>query len=411
MVNWEKIRKEFPILRRQVNKKPLVYLDSAATSQKPRVVIDAIADFYCNHNANVHRAKHTLSEEASNLFDEGHELAADLVNAYSMQEIVLTRNATEAINLVSFGLKKKGFFKKGDEILVSGMEHHANLVPWIVLAEELDLKLKVIPLSSSMELDLDAAEKMISKKTRLVAVSHASNVLGTINDVRQLSRLAHDYGGLCLVDACQSVPHFPVDVRKIGCDFLTWSSHKMCGPTGVGLLWGRQDVLSSLPPFLTGGEMISEVFWDRATYNSLPWRFEAGTMDIAGMVGFGAAVEFLQGIGFDEISKRDSNLGRAAHKALSQLPGVKVLGPKPEKKVSIFSFTVDGVHPHDVATVLDSDGIAIRSGNHCAQPLLRDLGFDAVCRASFYFYNSFDEVDKLVEGIEKTQRIFKVGKK
>lgn len=405
-MNWGKVRSQFPVFERRINGHPLAYLDSAATSQKPQMVIDAVSDFYSNHNANVHRGRHTLSDEASDLFDAAHQKAAALVNAPSMSEIAMTSNATAAINTVSNGLAKKGLFVKGDEIVVTGMEHHANLVPWILLAQEQKLKLRVIPLTADGQLDYATAEKMISKRTKLVAVSHASNILGTINDASRLCGMARDAGAVSLVDACQAVPHFPVDVKRIGCDFLAWSAHKMCGPTGVGVLYGREEALLDLPPMITGGEMISEVHYDRVTWNKLPWRFEAGTPAIAEVVGFGAAIDFLRKIGFESVAKRDLELGKKAFDALSTLDGVTVLGPSPLKKVSLFSFDVKGIHPHDVATVLDNHGIAIRSGNHCAQPLLRDMGFDAVCRASLYLYSQEWEIDALVNGILKTQKMF-----
>ncbi len=411
MVNWKNIRSQFPIFSRKVNGKPLAYLDNAATSQKPRVVLDAMTDFYENRNANVHRGRHTLSDEASDLFDAAHEKAARLVGASTMSEIVMTKNATEGINLVGNSLERKKFFKKGDEIVLSGMEHHANLVPWVLLANRLGLKIKVIPVLANGELDYEKAASLISNKTRLVAVTHVSNVLGTINDVKQLSGLAKDAGALSLVDGCQSVPHLPVNVKKIGCDFLVWSSHKMCGPMGVGGLFGRQELLEEMPPFLTGGEMISEVFWDHVSFNRLPWKFEAGTPDVAGVIGFGAAIDFLQKIGLQEIQSHDQELGKNAFSKLRQVGNVELLGsPSVSKRVPLFSFVVKGVHSHDVSTVLDSQGIAIRSGNHCAQPLLRDLGFESVCRASFYLYNTENEVDRLVDGIKKTQTIFGVAR-
>lgn len=404
-MNVKKIRKNFPILNRKINGKPLVYLDNAATTQKPRSVLHAIMDFYENHNANAHRGKYVLSEEASALFDSARQKVSRFVKA-GFEETVFTKNATESLNLLAFSLARQSILKKGDIVLLSHMEHHANLVPWIELKKRIGIRLEFVPLTDHFELDLQAYEKSLRKKPKVVSITHCSNVLGTINPVQKMARMAHDAGALFITDAAQSVPHLPIDFKKLGVDFLVFSSHKMLGPNGIGVLVGKKDLLENLPPFLTGGEMISEVFWDRATWNELPLKFEAGTQDFAGAVGLGAAVDYLQKIGMDFVAVHEKKLGKKTFARLSNEPGIELYSPSPFKKCALFSFNVSGVHPHDVATVLDSQGIAVRSGNHCAQPLLRELGAFNTVRASFYLYNTASELEQLIGGLQKTKKMF-----
>ncbi|MFH0954661.1 MAG: SufS family cysteine desulfurase [Candidatus Micrarchaeota archaeon] len=404
-LNPEKIRKDFPILNRKINGRPLAYLDNAATTQKPQVVIDAISDFYENHNANVHRGRYVLSDEASELYEQAHSTVGNLVGA-AMEETVFLRNTTEAINLLSFSLSRQGVLKKGDIVLLSKMEHHANLVPWIQLKEKIGITLEFIPLKNNSELDWSAFEKLLQKKPKVVSVSLCSNVLGTINPIAKIAKASHDAGALVIGDGAQAVPHYPVDFKKSGLDFLAFSGHKMLGPTGASALVGKKELLEKLPPFLTGGEMINEVFLDRATWNELPWKFEAGTQAIADGVGFKAAVDYLQKIGLDEIRSFEQKIGKTAFDALDEIKGLTLYGPAQEKKCALFSFNLKGIHSHDVATVLDANGIACRSGNHCAQPLLRELGVDSTVRASFYIYNTKEEIERLTDGLKQTQKTF-----
>ncbi len=406
-LNSQKIRSDFPILKRSINGFPLAFLDNAATTQKPSAVIEAESDFYRNHNANVHRGRYVLSDEASDIFESAHETVAEFVGA-KPTETVFVRNATEAINLVAFSLSLGGFLKKGDLVVLSKMEHHANLVPWIELQKRIGIRLAFVSLTKGMELDLNSLQEQLKQKPKLVAISGCSNVLGTLPPIKEIVSASNDAGALVLVDGAQLVPHAPVDFKRIKADFLAFSAHKMCGPTGIGALVGRAEMLEKMPPFLTGGEMISEVFWDHATWNELPWKFEAGTPAIAQSAGFKAAVEYLKGLGMENVHAFEQKLGKKAFDALSSIQGVALYGPEPSKKCALFSFNITGVHPHDVATVLDSRGIAVRSGNHCAQPLLRDLGVDSTVRASFYIYNTEEELIRLVDGIKEAKKIFGV---
>ncbi|MEK7580786.1 MAG: cysteine desulfurase [Patescibacteria group bacterium] len=414
-------RQDFPILNRKINgpsyakasegKKPLVYLDSAATSQKPKQVLNAISDYYQKHNANVHRGIHTLSVEATEMYEAARKKVADFVGVKDPAEIIFVRNATEAINLVAYSWGRFNI-SKGDEIVVTVAEHHSNFVPWQQLAIQKQAKFKVVPINKETgEIDLKALGKLLTKKTKIVAFAHVSNVLGTINDVLHLSlvvrRLAPQ--AIVLVDGAQAVPHMPVDISEIGCDFYVFTGHKMLGPTGIGVLWGRRELLETMTPFLFGGEMISKVSLEKSTWNELPWKFEAGTPDIAGAIGLGAAVDYLDKIGMDKVREHDVELTKYAIEKLSKIDGVIIYGPKDVKKRSgVVAFNVGSIHAHDVASILDSEGIAVRSGHHCAQPLMDFLGVSSVARASFYLYNSIEEVDRLVEGVLKVKEVFKI---
>ncbi|MBI4015022.1 MAG: cysteine desulfurase [Candidatus Aenigmarchaeota archaeon] len=394
-MNAKKIKQDFPILKRKTQGRQLCYLDSAATSQKPRHVLKAMDDYYEKHNSNVHRGVHTLSEEATELYEGARKKVAGFINA-GMKEMVFTKNATEAINLVSHTLD----VKKGGEILSSVMEHHSNIVPWQLCGA----KVRYAGMDENGNLDMGDYEKMISEKTRLVAVTHVSNVLGTINDVRRIAKLAHDVGALCLVDGAQSVPHMPVDVKKLGVDFLAFSGHKMLGPTGIGCLYGKKEVLDSMMPFMGGGDMIREVTLAKTTYNEVPHKFEAGTPDIAGAVGLGAAVDYLSSIGMGSVQKHEEILAKRAVEELSR-QGVEIYGPK--KRAGVVAFNVHGLHAHDVASMLDEHGIAVRSGHHCAQPLMERLGISSSARASFCVYNDERDVLKLASSLRDI--IDKVG--
>jgi cysteine desulfurase / selenocysteine lyase len=395
------IRQDFPILVRRVKGKPLVYLDNAATSQKPRQVIDALSSFYENHNANVHRSLHTLGEEADSLYESARAKTASFVGA-ATKEIIFTRNTTESINLVARTLP----FKKGDEIVTTIMEHHSNIVPWQNLG---GVKMKFADIDGDGRLSMAELEKMITKKTRLVAITQASNVLGTINDVKSIAKLAHDNGSLLLVDGAQSAPHMPVDVRSLDCDFFAFSAHKMLGPTGVGVLYGRKDLLDSMPPFMMGGDMIKEVYKDHTVFSDLPAKFEGGTPNIADVVAFGAALDYLSAIGMKNVQKHEHHISTYVIDKLAAMDGLTLHGPKDaEGRTATFSFTLNGVHPHDIASLLDDDGIAIRSGHACAMPLIQRLGVNSIARASFYIYNTKEEADALTAALERVKRVFKV---
>ena len=413
-----RIRKDFPILERQVRGgQPLVYLDSANTSQKPRQVLDALADFYERHNANIHRATHQLGEEATQAYEGARKTVAAFVGAPETTEIVFTKNVSEAINLVAYAMGnasaggQRGRFSlgPGDEIVITEMEHHSNIVPWQLLCQRTGATLRWFGVTPDGRLDTSAIDDLITERTKLVALVHQSNVLGTINPVRMIADRAHAAGALVLVDAAQSVPHLPVDVTALGADFLGFTSHKMCGPTGIGVLWGRRELLEEMPPFLGGGEMIEQVWMERSTFAPPPHKFEAGTMPIAQAVGLAAAAGYLTETGRDAIREYEHDLLAYALGTLHEIEGVRILGPaEPVDRGATISFTVEGVHPHDVSQVLDERGIAVRAGHHCAWPLHRALGIQASTRASFYLYNTRDEVDALAEGIGEAQRFFGV---
>jgi cysteine desulfurase/selenocysteine lyase len=405
-LNINEIRKDFPILQRETAPGvKLVYLDSTATSQKPLPVIEAMDKYYRRSNANIHRGVHTLAEEATLLYEEARVKIAKFINAGSAHQIIYTRNTTESINLVAYTWARANL-KKGDLIILTEMEHHSNLVPWHMLQSEREIELEFIPVTGNGLLDLDAYRSLLSRRPKLVSFTHMSNVLGTINPAAEIIRLAHDAGAITVVDGAQSVPHLKVDVQALDADFLAFSAHKMCGPTGIGALYGKKELLEAMPPFLGGGDMIKEVKLRSFRPNTLPHKFEAGTPAIAEAVGFGAAVDYLSSLGMDAVAAHEHEITEYALERLEEVPGVKLFGPGADKKGGVASFTLDGVHPHDVAQILDKDGIAVRAGHHCAQPLHEKFGIPATSRASFYLYNTKEEVDLLVNGIYKVKEIF-----
>lgn len=400
------IRKDFPILQRKTHDSvPLVYLDSTATSQKPTAVIEAMNDYYRRSNANIHRGVHTLAEEATTMYEEAREKIARFINAPSSKQIIYTRNTTESINLVAYTWARANL-KAGDLVILTEMEHHSNLVPWQMLQAERGIELDFISVTEDGLLDLDSYKTLLSRTPKLVAFTHMSNVLGTINPAADLIRMAHEVGAITIVDAAQSVPHLTVDVQSLDADFLAFSAHKMCGPTGIGALYGKTELPESMPPFLGGGDMIKEVKLRSFRPNTLPHKFEAGTPAIAEAVGFGAAVDYLTKVGMDNIAAHEHAITEYALERLEEIPGVKLFGPSADKKGGVAAFTFDGVHPHDVAQILDRDGIAIRAGHHCAQPLHEKFGIPATSRASFYLYNTKEEVDFLVNGLYKVKELF-----
>jgi len=401
-----RLRADFPILERRIRGRPLVYLDSAATSQKPQAVIDALVDCYRNYNANVHRGVYSISEEATEKYEGARDKVQGLIGAAKRESIVFVRSTTEAINLVAYSWGRQNI-GPGDEILLTEMEHHSNLVPWQILAAEKGAVLRHLSVSEEGTLDLDEARRLITERTKLVGVAHMSNVLGTINPVKELGRLAHQAGAVMLVDGAQSVPHLPVDVRDLDCDFLAASGHKMLGPTGIGFLYGKTELLESMPPFMGGGDMISQVWLDHASYNDLPWKFEAGTPNFADAIGLGVAVDYLQAIGMDVIREHEKQLTAYALGTLGELPDVQVHGPRDiDIRGGAVSFCLGDVHPHDLAQVLDQEGVCIRAGHHCCHPLMRKLGVSATARASFYLYNTENEVDVLVSSLDKARAMF-----
>jgi len=414
-----RIRKDFPILERTVRDgQPLVYLDSANTSQKPRQVLDALADFYERHNANIHRATHQLGEEATQAYEGARVTVAGFIGAAEPAEVVFTKNVSEAINLVAYSMGnasatgQRGRFAlgPGDEIVITEMEHHSNIVPWQLLCQRTGATLRWFGVTPEGRLDTSNIDGLITERTKLVAFAHQSNVLGTINPVRAIADRAHAAGALVLVDAAQSVPHMPVDVAALGVDFLGFTSHKMCGPTGIGVLWGRRELLEEMPPFLGGGEMIEDVRMERSTFAPPPHKFEAGTMPIAEAPTLAAAIGYLGEIGLPAIREYEHGLIAHALEALREIDGLRILGPaEPVDRGAAISFTVDGVHPHDMSQVLDERGIAVRAGHHCAWPLHRAMGVQASTRASFYLYNMHEEADALAEGIREAQRFFGAG--
>ena len=398
------LSKDFPALNQLVHGKPLVYLDNAATSQKPQSVIDAITRFYQEDCSNIHRGVHLLSERATNAYEEARLAVQQFIHAASHAEVIFVRGATEAINLVaqSYGRTQ---VQPGDAVLVSAMEHHSNIVPWQMLCEEKGAKVRVIPMNDRGELVLEEYEKLLTPETKLVAVAHVSNALGTINPIRQMICMAHDHGIPVLVDGAQAVPHLQVDVQDLDCDFYVFSGHKMYGPTGIGVLYGKQRLLEAMPPYQGGGDMISSVTFEKTTYNSLPHKFEAGTPDISGVIGLGAAIEYLTRIGLDNVAAHEHDLLVYATEQITRLPGVRVIGTAKEK-AAVLSFVLDGIHPHDVGTILDQEGIAVRTGHHCAQPVMQFFGIPATTRASFALYNTETEVDTLMRGIKTVQEMF-----
>jgi cysteine desulfurase/selenocysteine lyase len=405
-INVDAIRADFPILDREVNGKKLVFLDSAASSQKPVQVIEAMSTYYRKHHANVHRGIYRLSEEATDAFEKARRRIARFINAPSQKEVVFTRNATESINLVAQTWGRVNL-RAGDEILLTEMEHHANLVPWQLIAQEKEAKLRYISITQDGELDLTTLDNLLTERTKMVAFTQASNVLGTLTPVRRIVNAAHAVGAITLVDGAQGTPHLPVDVQELGCDFYAFSSHKMCGPTGVGVLWGRRELLESMPPFMGGGEMIRRVTLEGSEWADLPHKFEAGTPAIAEAIGLGAAVDYLDGVGMEAIRAHEKELTAYALERLIEIPGLTVYGPTDiEVRGGVTAFVLDNAHPHDVATILDSEGVAVRAGHHCAMPLHKRLSLPATTRASFYIYNTPEEIDRLVEALYKVKHIF-----
>ena len=404
MLNIEEIRKDFPILSRTVYNRPLVYLDNAATTQKPRAVVEAMTEEYYSVNANVHRGVHYLSQQATELHEQARGNVQQFINARSEAEIIFTRGTTESLNLVAFSFGE-AFLKEGDEVLVSVMEHHSNIVPWQMLRERKGIVLKVIPMTDEGEIDLEAYKNLFSPRTRLVCIAHVSNVLGTVNPVKEMTAIAHAHGAKVLVDGAQSVPHRRVDVQDIGCDFLTFSGHKIYGPTGIGVLYGREELLEKMPPYQGGGEMIARVSFEKTTYERLPFKFEAGTPDFVGSHALAVALDYVRGIGQDIIAAHEADLTRYAMEQMSLIPGMKIYGTAREKD-AVISFNVGDIHPLDLGTLLDRLGIAIRTGHHCAQPLMARCGVESMARASFALYNTRAEVDALVAGIDRVRKMF-----
>lgn len=409
MFDVTKIKKDFPILKRKIHGKPLVYLDNAATTQKPQEVLDAIVNYYKNHNANIHRGIHTLAEEATVLYEEARRKITKFLKAKSEKEVIFTKNSTEAINLVAYSFGRANL-KKGDEIIISEAEHHSNLIPWQMIAKERKAKIKYAKINSDGYLDLDYFQSILTKKTKIVSIVHISNVLGIINPVEKIAALAKRVGAKVLIDGSQSAPRMPIDVASLGCDFFVATGHKMLGPTGVGVLWGREELLEEMPPFLGGGDMIKEVYFSYFTTNDLPYKFEAGTPNIAGAIGLGAAVDYLERLGMKNVFEHERKLTEYALNCLGSLRDLTIYGPKNAKnRVGVVAFNLKGVHAHDLAQILDEEGIAVRSGYHCAMPFHREkLKVAASTRASFYIYNDESDIDKLVKGIEKAKRVFRI---
>lgn len=403
-LNINAIRADFPILHQQINGHPLVYLDNAATSQKPRQVIDAVSHYYQHDNANIHRGVHKLSQRSTDLYESARGKVRQFLNAHSDKEIIFTRGATEAINLVAQSFVRPGL-QAGDEILISHLEHHANIVPWQILCEQTGAKLKVIPMTQTGELDLTHFEEMLTERTRILAIGQVSNALGTINPVKSMTEKARAKNIPVLIDGAQAVPHMTVDVQDLDCDFYVFSGHKMFAPTGIGALYGREALLNAMPPYQGGGDMILSVSFDKTIYNELPAKFEAGTPHIAGVIGLGAAIDYMWQVGIDNIAAQEHHLLQIATRKIEDLPGVKIIGTAAEK-AAVISFMIEGVHPHDVGTIFDQQGVAIRTGHHCAQPVMEFYDIPATARASFAFYNSEEEVDALIHAIQKTQELF-----
>jgi len=400
----ERIRKDFPALHQEVHGHPLVYLDNAATTQKPQVVIDALSAYYSADNANVHRGVHLLSERATEAYEGARARTQRFINAAHPREVVFVRGTTEGINLVAqtFGRRTVG---AGDEIVITALEHHSNIVPWQMLCEERGAVLRVVPIDDAGEVDADAYERSLNERTRLVAVAHVSNALGTILPIRRMIAQAHERGAVVLIDGAQAVSHLGVDVRELDCDFYTFSGHKAFGPTGIGVLYGKTELLERMPPWQGGGDMIKTVSFEKTVYNDLPYKFEAGTPDIAGAIGLGVALDYLDGVGLDRVAAYEHELLLHATRVLSALPGVKLLGTAREK-AAVVSFLVDGVHPHDEGTILDQEGVAVRTGHHCAMPVMTRFGVPATTRASFALYNTHEEIDALVAALGKVREVF-----
>ena len=401
----EEIRNDFPILKREVNGKPLVYLDNAATSQKPQVVIDALTHYYTYDNANIHRGLYFLSELATEQYENARLKVKEFINAMSVAEIVFVRGTTEAINLVASTLCRAKYFKEGDEVLVSHMEHHANIVPWQLMSDRKKINLKVIPINDAGELDYDAFEKLVNEKTKLVSVVHISNALGSINPIKKIIDFAHSKKIPVLVDGAQAVPHLKIDVQDLDADFYAFSGHKVFGPTGIGVLYGKTEFLEMMPPYQGGGDMIRTVTFKKTTFDDIPRKFEAGTPNIAGGIGLGAAIDYLNQFDRNELAEYENELLKYATEKLSEVDGLRIIGTAKEK-ASVISFIIEGIHPYDIGTIIDTDGIAIRTGHHCTQPIMQRFNVPATARASFAFYNTKEEIDKLVASLYKVKRMF-----
>lgn len=399
MLDTQYIRKDFPILHQEVNGYPLIYFDNAASSQKPKQVIQALVDYYEGYNSNVHRGAHYLADKATIAFEQTREAIQKYIHAAHLEEIILTKGTTESINLVanSFG---KRFLTSGDEILISAMEHHANIVPWQLIGEQTGAKLSVIPISDEGELDMDAFTQLLSHRTKIVAITHVSNVLGTVNDVERIIQLAHSAGAKVLIDGAQSSPHFEINVQKMDCDFFVFSAHKVYGPTGVGVLYGKKSILEEMPPFLGGGEMIKEVTFEKTTFNQLPFKFEAGTPNIADVIAFKESLAYVEKLGRKQIAQHEESLLHYATEKMASLKKLKIIGTAREK-IGVISFLIEGLHPYDVGMMLDAQGIAVRTGHHCAQPLMKRFGIEGTVRASFALYNTKNEIDRFVASLDK----------
>ena len=409
MISAEKIRQDFPILFQEVNDEPLVYLDNAATTQKPKAVLDALTDYYEHENANVHRGVHTLAERATHSYEATREKVRSFINASETAEVLFTRGTTTSLNWVarSFG---EQFIHEGDEILISYMEHHSNVIPWQQLAKKTGASLKYIELTEEGFLDMEKAKELINSNTKIVSIAHVSNVLGVINPVEELAQMIHEQGGILVVDGAQSTPHMAIDVQQIDCDFFAFSGHKMCGPTGIGVLYGKRKWLEQMEPVEFGGEMIDFVELYDSTWKELPWKFEAGTPNIAGAIALGHAIDYLEAIGMENIHHYEEELVAYVLPKLQKIEGLTIYGPQdPAKRTGVIAFNLDGLHPHDVATALDMEGVAVRAGHHCAQPLLKYLQVAATARASFYFYNTKQDADRLVDAILATKEFFQHG--
>ncbi|HOK14050.1 MAG TPA: cysteine desulfurase [Candidatus Kapabacteria bacterium] len=398
------IRQDFPVLNRLVYGKPLVYLDNAATTQKPKCVISAISDYYLNYNSNIHRGVHRLSQEATDEYEKSRKIIKEFINAKNASEIIFTRGTTEGINLVANSFVRPRL-NEGDEVLITYIEHHSNIVPWQIVCEETGAKLKVAPINDAGELVFEEFEKLLTEKVKFVSVVYVSNSLGTINPIEEIIKKAHSKGIPVLIDAAQAIQHIKIDVRALGCDFLVFSGHKIYGPTGIGVLYGKEEHLEKMRPYQGGGDMIKSVSFERTIYNDLPYKFEAGTPNIEGAIGLGKAIEYVDQIGFDFIVEHESQLLKYAHEKLSEIDGLKIIGTA-SRKASVVSFVLDNVHPHDVGTMLDVDGVAVRTGHHCTEPIMRRFGVPATTRASFAFYNTRQEIDILAQSIQKVIKMF-----
>lgn len=402
------LRKDFPLLETKMNDQPLTYLDSAATSQKPKQVIDEIADYYNKYNSNIHRGVYNLAVETTDKYENVRHKVANFINAYRDEEVLFTKGTTQSLNWIAQGYVRYNLHE-GDEIVTTYMEHHSNIVPWQAIAQEKNLKVKYITLTEEGKLDLDDLKQKVTDKTKIVAVTHVSNVLGTINPIKEIAAIVHQSNAILVVDGAQSVPHLPVDMQDLEADFYVFSGHKMLGPTGIGVLWGKYELLEKMHPLEYGGEMIDSVTTEKSTLKEIPWNFEGGTQNIEGVLGLGAAIDYLEEIGMENVARNDEDLQKYALEKLANIKSIEFYGPKdPNQRCGVVSFNLKGIHPHDVATFLDADGIAVRAGHHCAQPLMDWLGVSATLRASFYFYNTYEEIDKLVDSLKKVEEFFQI---